>query len=69
MKNIFDDQTLDIPCPHCGQKSTERVARLKENPTLTCTGCGNHIKIDADELRNATDALQKQLDAIFRGLK
>lgn len=68
MDNIFDDATLDIPCPHCGKEMTERIGRLNQNPTLTCSACGNLIEIKADELRSATDALQKQLDGLFRGL-
>lgn len=69
MSDMLDRQTLEIACPHCGEKSKETIGRLKHSPTLECAACKNLIKIDADEMRQIVDSLQAQLDKIARVFK
>ena len=49
MKVNLDDHPLDIPCPNCGQKITQKIGWLKRNPEITCHGCEAVIRIDADD--------------------
>jgi len=64
----LDSHTIELACPRCQKKFTEQVGRLKRNPTVTCRGCGAQIKIEADDLRRATDTIQKSLDHLRRSL-
>lgn len=66
--NMFDSHVIAIPCPNCGNKVEETIGRLKENPKIPCPGCGKTLAINADELREGVDAVQKSLDELRRSL-
>lgn len=68
MSISLDNQTIDIPCPKCGKKIKERIGRLKRDPKLVCP-CGQSIQIKADELRRATDTINKSLSKLGAALK
>lgn len=59
MKSLLDDSSIEIPCPHCGAKITERLGKLKTNPKLTCGKCRGIIQISADKLRQEADKVDK----------
>lgn len=58
---MFDKQTLDIPCPHCGQKTPKTVAWLKTKTDFPCLACGGIVAVDATDLT----AKLKQADKII----
>ena len=58
---LLDDSKIDIPCPKCGHKRSERIGKLKMNPKLTCSRCGTIIDISADQLRKAVDEIERSL--------
>jgi DNA-directed RNA polymerase subunit RPC12/RpoP len=68
MKVNIDSQAITLTCPTCKKKFDEKIGRLKKNPTLTCPGCKGAIQIKADELRRATDTVQKSLDKLTASL-
>lgn len=68
-KGLFDDQSIDIPCPECRKKTARTVAQIKRQPKLTCSGCGGVIDIDAKELLRELDKAEKQARDMFRGLR
>lgn len=37
------DVALPVPCPHCGNRARETVARLEQNPMLPCSKCDTPI--------------------------
>lgn len=48
MVDLFSDDTLDIPCPQCGETITKRIADMKRVPKFPCPmGCGGAV--DATE--------------------
>jgi uncharacterized Zn finger protein len=57
MKSLFDDSNIELSCPHCSHKFSERIGKLRTNPHLACPSCGNGITIEA-----------KQLDATLKGV-
>lgn len=63
---LLDDATIDISCPKCSRKRTEKIRKLKTNPQLTCVGCGAAIQIKADELRKAIDKVDRSLADLKR---
>lgn len=65
--DLFAKDKLSIPCT-CGQEISETVARLEQNPTLICPKCGTHIKVNGNQLREARQRIQKQIDDLGRTL-
>lgn len=45
-----DKATLPIPCPKCGHKTDELIAKLQEAKRCTCAGCGTIIEITGNAL-------------------
>jgi transcription elongation factor Elf1 len=68
MKNILDDQPIELACPHCGHKLKERIGKLKTNPKLTCGSCRGHIEIKADQMRGEIAKVEKALADLQRTL-
>lgn len=68
MKSILDNDTIEVPCPHCGRKLKERIGKLKTSPHLTCPGCGGGIDVNARQLKTATEKVDKQLADLKRSL-
>lgn len=64
MKSILDESSIEVPCPHCGNKFSERLGKLKTNPKLTCPSCGGSISINADQAGRAGRELKKVDDAV-----
>lgn len=71
MKIDLDSKKLDITCPACGAKFTEKLGRLKNDPVLDCPHCKKPIRFEAAELRRgikqAEDALAN-LERVFKGV-
>jgi DNA-directed RNA polymerase subunit RPC12/RpoP len=64
-KGYLDDLSLTWDCSKCGQKITEKIARLKGNPEVRCPACHSVIRVDAKKFREATkplDDLKKLFD-------
>lgn len=61
-RSVFDDQTIDIPCPNCGAKAKKSVAWIRRHDEITCAGCGAAITLKADELIRGLDEAQRALD-------
>lgn len=59
MKNILNDQTIELACPHCGHKLKERIGKLKTNAKLICTKCKVGFSIDANDLRREVTKVEK----------
>lgn len=66
--SILDDKTIEITCPQCSHKFKERIGRLKTNPNLTCSRCRASIRVQADQLRKATESVDKKLADLKRSL-
>lgn len=69
MSTFFDQQEINIPCPHCGHKFPEKVGRLKDSPEVTCPACAGVFKVNAEQLRDALAALQEGVDRIRAAFK
>ena len=68
MKSILDDSRIELSCPKCGRKFSERIGKLKLNPTLPCDSCGTQITIDASDLNSAMKKVDKQMADLQRTL-
>lgn len=47
---MFDKAEIGIPCPGCGHKNPKTVAWIKTHDEMVCRGCGESVRIEADEL-------------------
>lgn len=67
-KGLFDDQSIDIPCPQCKAKVTARIAQLKRQPTLKCRA-GHSFDVDAKELVRKLEQAEKALSNLGKNFK
>lgn len=68
MKSLLDDQAIELSCPNCKKKISERIGRLKTNPKLTCRACQGVIQVNADQLRTEISKVDKALTDLRRTL-
>ena len=69
--DLFEEQTLDVPCPKCGAIRQLTVPQLRSDPRFACAVCNQEVVIDAsqfrDELKKAEEAFS-DLQASFERL-
>ena len=65
---LFDDSRIELTCPSCSRKFSERLGKLKANPKLTCPGCGQAIAIDASGLNAGLKQADKSVADLRRTL-
>lgn len=58
----LNDQSVNIPCPACGQHTAQTVGGLKKQPSFVCA-CGQPIRVDLTQFKKdvarANRALRK----------
>ena len=54
MTSVSIEDNVLVPCPRCGEKSTQSVGGLRINPTYQCEHCGTFIEL---ELHEAADTI------------
>lgn len=65
----LDGVCIDIPCPGCGHKFEESIARLKGDPQLSCPACGISFCVQADALRKGLKAAEKAISDLRATLR
>lgn len=69
MKGALDSQSIDIPCPHCGNKLSETIGKLNSKQKLRCRHCGSEFDADASrEVAAAIRQVEKALADLQRTL-
>ena len=68
MKNALDSDTIKLPFPHCGKKSTEVIGKLKTKTNFTFGHCKIRFDLDASELRREIAKVEKPLAQLSRTL-
>jgi len=66
MVKMFDDETVDIACPNCGQKNSIPVRDFEASPEarVSCCHCGAIVKVEAEEFRARLAQVRKELEEI-----
>lgn len=65
----FDTQKAQFGCPSCGKPVSEKLGRLKENPTLNCPHCHKPFTVDAKGLRDRLKSVDKAVADLTRTVK
>ncbi|MDF3851375.1 hypothetical protein [Achromobacter denitrificans] len=52
------DFAVPVPCPKCGHKQTETIGRLRQDPNITCGGCGITIAVNTEQIEAFLAALK-----------
>lgn len=68
MTNFLDDQSIELTCPSCGHKFTEKIGRLKTNPKITCASCNTVIDIKANQFTTQIAKAEKSFAELQRTL-
>jgi transcription elongation factor Elf1 len=61
MKNALDSATIEVPCPHCGKKTSESIGKLKLKRDITCRHCRQVIAVDATQMRREVAKVEQAL--------
>jgi DNA-directed RNA polymerase subunit RPC12/RpoP len=65
---MFDNQSIDIPCPGCGHKTRKTIAWLKSHRHYTCR-CGSRIDLDTKKFVGPLKLAEDQIARAFRNTK
>lgn len=57
---MFDDQSLDIPCPECGRKTAKTIGWLKSHNQFACR-CGVTINLKTEKFRRDIGSAEQRL--------
>jgi DNA-directed RNA polymerase subunit RPC12/RpoP len=57
-KDLFEGQSIEIPCPGCGEKTIRSLESLRNDTEYVCAGCGETIRPDAEKLFKGLDDAQ-----------
>jgi len=68
MKSELDSQNIEIPCPNCGHKLSERIGKIKTNPTVICSACSVPFAVDATAFTREFQKVEKALADLKRTL-
>jgi hypothetical protein len=65
---MFEDETVDIACPNCGQKNSILVRDFEASSEarVGCHHCGVIVKVEAEEFRRRLALVRKELEEIQR---
>jgi transcription elongation factor Elf1 len=63
---MFEDETVDIACPNCGQKNSILVRDFEASAEahVSCHHCGVMVRVEAKEFRQRLDDVRKELEEI-----
>ena len=51
MKPEIAATIVNVPCPDCGELSTEPIERIVHNDVIPCSLCGGLIDLSADDCK------------------
>lgn len=63
---MFEDETVDIACPNCGQKNSILVRDFEASSEarVSCHHCAAIVKVEAEEFRQRLAVVRKELEEI-----
>lgn len=67
-KDLFDDQSIEIPCSGCGEKAKKTIAWIRANDRYVCAGCGVEIILERDKLLAGLDQANERIAKLMRDL-
>jgi len=56
---MFDDASIDIPCPNCGHKNPKTIRWIKSHNELVCAGCNRTIALEKESLMRGLQQVDK----------
>lgn len=60
---MFENQTIGVTCPKCGNQIEQTIGWLKSNDKVICPGCGTDFTINSERLsaglKKAEEAFSK----------
>jgi hypothetical protein len=65
---MFEDETVDIPCPKCGRKNSILVREFEETAEthFVCVGCQAGVRIEAKEFHDRLARVREELEDLER---
>ncbi|EXL06228.1 hypothetical protein BG46_15740 [Brucella anthropi] len=66
---MFENQTIGVTCPKCGNQIEQTIAWLKTHDKLTCGGCGSDIVIDSEKLFSGIKEAEKAVSKFRKSIR
>ena len=68
---MFEDETIDIACPHCGYRTSLLVVEVEATAEshIICKKCNAGIKIDTRDFQQRLDQIRKELEEMERNAR
>lgn len=66
--NLFENSDIEIPCPHCGKKSKQRLGGLQHEQDLICVHCSQRFTLDTQGLIDGLKSAQDSLNDFARSI-
>lgn len=66
---MFDEKTIEVPCPHCHHKQSITIGEIKTSPEIECAACFKRFRIDSgniEELDRLGKAYEDTLEKLAR---
>lgn len=57
--SLFDNFEFPIKCPTCGHEEIKNLSWIKTNKSFSCPVCNCTIEIEADEMIDGYESLEK----------
>lgn len=67
-KSKANQQSVDLPCPNCGKKTSKTLGWLEDHDTFPCPACSTDITVSREQVRRIRDELAKLSKAASRKL-
>lgn len=59
MAGVPETLTIELACPVCDKKSSQRLAKLCREKKFTCPGCRELVRLEGDGLRKIEAAFRE----------
>lgn len=60
---MFDNADIELSCPGCSHKVTKTLGWITSHKEFVCSGCGETVTLETDQLARDMKEVNKLLDS------
>ena len=66
---MFENQTIGVTCPKCGNQIEQTIGWLKSNDNVTCPGCGSDFIINSEKFFAGIEKAEEAFSKLRKSLR
>lgn len=66
---MFENQTIGVTCPKCGNQIEQTIGWLKTNDKVACPGCRSELVIDSEKLFSGIEKAEKAVSKFRKSIR